>query len=105
MRPHTFSWHGYLLPHPPSHPVFCQGQCPSYRKVTLTSESACNNKVESLHGKARTGPRTSSQSQARYQGPESGSTVQSEGSAADAAEAGEKAGGCVVGQYKEPLSG
>ena len=30
---------------------------------------------------------------------------QSEGSAADAAEAVEKAGGCVVGQYKEPLGG
>src|SRR5438874_12527477 len=30
---------------------------------------------------------------------------QSEGSAADAAEAVEKAGGCVVGQYKEPLAG
>src|SRR3954469_923173 len=31
--------------------------------------------------------------------------AQSEGSAADAAEAVEKAGGCVVGQYKEPLGG
>src|SRR5579864_2331396 len=30
---------------------------------------------------------------------------QSEGSAAEAAEAVEKAGGCVVGQYKEPLGG
>ena len=30
---------------------------------------------------------------------------QSEGFAADAAEAVEKAGGCVVGQYKEPLGG
>src|SRR5215469_7118613 len=30
---------------------------------------------------------------------------QSEGSAAHAAEAVEKAGGCVVGQYKEPLGG
>src|SRR5215472_9338763 len=30
---------------------------------------------------------------------------QSEGSAADAAEAVERAGGCVVGQYKEPLGG
>src|SRR5262250_2380868 len=30
---------------------------------------------------------------------------QSEGSAANAAEAVEKAGGCVVGQYKEPLGG
>src|SRR5262252_5029325 len=30
---------------------------------------------------------------------------QSEGSAADAAQAVEKAGGCVVGQYKEPLGG
>src|SRR5947209_6907181 len=30
---------------------------------------------------------------------------QSEGSVADAAEAVEKAGGCVVGQYKEPLGG
>ena len=28
-----------------------------------------------------------------------------EGSAAEAAEAVEKAGGCVVGQYKEPLGG
>src|SRR6201982_1981589 len=30
---------------------------------------------------------------------------QSEGSAAEATEAVEKAGGCVVGQYKEPLGG
>src|SRR5215831_16197578 len=30
---------------------------------------------------------------------------QSEGSVADAAEAVAKAGGCVVGQYKEPLGG
>src|SRR5215468_3415617 len=30
---------------------------------------------------------------------------QSEGSAAEAAEAVEKAGGCVMGQYKEPLGG
>ena len=59
-----------------------------------------------MDGKARTCP-TSSQSQARYQGPRS-STVQARTARRirrGSCRTVEKAGGCVVGQYKEPLGG
>src|SRR5439155_2939265 len=44
---------------------------PRVIKKELTSGSRRQNKVESLNGKARTCPTTSSQSEARHQGPRS----------------------------------
>jgi diacylglycerol O-acyltransferase / wax synthase len=56
-------------PIPVEQPCFAKDSARVIEKRPSDPEIRCNNKVESLDGKARTVPTTSSQSQARYQRP------------------------------------